>query len=110
MNGQTNASGTPSKLDQIIADYIQAVEAGRVPDRSQLLANHPDLAVELRTFFEDQDRFEREGQSLLNADRSRSDGVVFRPAPCPSAGASHGMGDEPRSSILAPSYPFHAPL
>ena len=37
-------------LDQLVADYVRAVEAGVPPDREQLLAAHPELADELRDF------------------------------------------------------------
>src|SRR5262245_30457073 len=46
-------------IDQIIADYLQAVETGRPPDRQQLLARHPELAAALREFFADCDRMDR---------------------------------------------------
>src|SRR5262245_45940183 len=45
-------------IDQVIADYLQAVEAGRPPDRQQLLARHPELAAALREFFADCDRMD----------------------------------------------------
>src|SRR5262249_59251621 len=60
-------SGDP--LDAVIADYVQQVEAGQVPDREALLAQHPDLAERLRTFFADYDRLDRQaGELRLSAD------------------------------------------
>src|SRR5262249_19760770 len=42
--------------DRIIVAYLQAVEAGEVPNRQDLLDRHPELAESLRAFFADFDR------------------------------------------------------
>jgi tRNA A-37 threonylcarbamoyl transferase component Bud32 len=47
------------RVDQILADYLAAVDAGGAPDRAVLLAAHPDVADELRAFFTDADRVDR---------------------------------------------------
>ena len=44
------------RLNEIIADYLQAVEAGASPERDELLAAHADLADELQSFFAEHDR------------------------------------------------------
>jgi tRNA A-37 threonylcarbamoyl transferase component Bud32 len=60
-------------LDAVIADYVQQVEAGAVPDRETLLAQHPDLADRLRAFFADYDRLDRQAADLrLSADPNRT--------------------------------------
>jgi anion transporter len=41
------------RLDQIIADYLEADEQGRAPSDEDWLASHPDLADELREFLDD---------------------------------------------------------
>ena len=51
-------------LDQVIADYLQAVEAGQVPNRDELLARHPDLAEPLRAFLADLDRVDLQAAPL----------------------------------------------
>ncbi|MHC4406797.1 MAG: serine/threonine-protein kinase, partial [Planctomycetota bacterium] len=56
-DGQIDAEST--KLDEIIAEYIFAEEAGESVSREELLEQHPDLSDELKEFFADRDRFKR---------------------------------------------------
>ena len=51
-------------LDAVIAEYLQQVEAGVVPDREALLVRHPELADRLREFFADYDRVDRQAGDL----------------------------------------------
>ncbi len=51
-------------LDAVIAEYLQQIEAGLVPDRDALLARHPELADRLRDFFADYDRLDRQAAEL----------------------------------------------
>jgi serine/threonine-protein kinase len=70
-NDSKASPGDP--LDAIIADYVQQVEAGHVPDREALLAQHPELAERLRAFFADFDRLDRQAAELrLSADPNRT--------------------------------------
>src|SRR5581483_3057520 len=63
-------------LDAVIAEYVQQVEAGGIPDREALLARHPELAERLRVFFADYDLLDRQGAELrLSADPNRTTDV-----------------------------------
>jgi serine/threonine protein kinase len=44
-----------AKANDVIAAYLRAVDAGQQPDRDELLARHPEVNAELRTFFADLD-------------------------------------------------------
>src|SRR5262245_17153233 len=60
------------EIDEILADYLKAIDEGRTPDRDALLARHPAAAAELADFFDGVDRFERLAAPL----RSVRDGDV----------------------------------
>jgi tRNA A-37 threonylcarbamoyl transferase component Bud32 len=63
-------------LDAVIAEYVQQVEAGAVPDREALLSKHPELAERLCGFFADYDRLDRQaGELLLSNDPQRTTGL-----------------------------------
>ena len=44
MTKQTSAD---SSLDQVIADYLNAIDAGQAPDTDAILARHPQWRQEL---------------------------------------------------------------
>src|ERR1700736_6192404 len=65
MSSPDEATGSHhDPLDAVIADYLQQVEAGAVPDREALLAQHPTLAEGLREFFADLDHLARQAGEL----------------------------------------------
>jgi hypothetical protein len=76
MNTQSEATGAYDTLDRIVAEYIQATETGRSPDRAELLARHPDLAARLRSFFLDFDRLGKQASAfhLPGPDETASSG------------------------------------
>ncbi len=47
------------RLNEVIAGYLEDLEAGRRPDRPGLLAQHPDLAAELASFFANREHLEQ---------------------------------------------------
>jgi WD40 repeat protein/tetratricopeptide (TPR) repeat protein len=56
MSTSEQTPGRDERVDEVIADYLDALAAGRKPDREGILARHPELSDELRAFFGDQDR------------------------------------------------------
>jgi len=68
-------TGGYEPLDGIIAEYMQAVEAGTAPPRDELLARHPDLAERLRAFFADFDAVGRGASQFRLPDPQSTVGV-----------------------------------
>src|SRR5437868_7158200 len=59
-----SSSAREERVIEAIAEYLEAAEAGRAPERDEFLARHPDLADELRAFLDDRDRFARAAAPL----------------------------------------------
>jgi hypothetical protein len=53
-----------SPLDAVIAAYMLGVEAGDVPNRQELLDQHPERVDALHALFADLDRMDRVGSPL----------------------------------------------
>jgi eukaryotic-like serine/threonine-protein kinase len=80
---QESAHEPDERLHTVIAEYLQAAEAGQPPDRTALLARYPDLAEGLREFFAGHDRV-RQAVATLHA-----------APPTPPGGAATVGADEP---------------
>ncbi len=114
---QKSNDAADDRLDEIVASYVRQLETGGIPNRRQLIEQHPDLADELRGFFAHSDRMEE----LLNPLRSAAARVLNIRCPhchnaieflddlsltdlnCPSCGSSFslvtpdGLGQTPGS-------------
>ena len=70
------------RINQVIADYLTSVEAGRPLDRQELLVRHADLADDLAAFFADHDRM-REMAAPLGPAAAAT--LSFHPGPAETA-------------------------
>jgi WD40 repeat protein/tRNA A-37 threonylcarbamoyl transferase component Bud32 len=71
------------RVNEVLAAYLDAERHGQAPDQKELLARHPDLADELRSFFADRTRF---GQLVAPLAPDAADGTTQAPCPPPEAG------------------------
>ena len=79
-------------LEQIIADYLAAQDAGSPPEQASLLAAHPDLAEELRAFFREHDRLGRLAAPIRAAVRWDRSGAIEPATEITSS--RHGLAHE----------------
>src|SRR5438132_12475139 len=86
MNTESSLSAREQRVNEAIAAYLEAAEAGNAPDRQSFIAAHPEIAAELEAFFADRDHFERLAQPLISSavmprspDRASPDAVAARP-------------------------------
>ena len=59
MTNSSTGGDREKRLQDVLLGYLRGIDAGAPADREELLRRHPDLANELRTFFADQDRFDK---------------------------------------------------
>jgi WD40 repeat protein len=57
------------RVNEVIAAYLEAEEAGPAPDCKQFLAQHADVAAEVEAFLADRHRFTQAAESALPPQR-----------------------------------------
>lgn len=92
-SAQTNGSGAERDLDELLAAYLEEVEAGRVPDRRAWVARHPAFAAELSAFFANLDHVGRLADPLRTTPHAEGPDLLPFPA-APGEGTRVGyFGD-----------------
>ena len=66
----TGEPAREERRNQVLLAYVEALEAGREPDRGQLLAAHPDLRQDLEAFLAGHDEVARLTAPLRAAGRA----------------------------------------
>jgi serine/threonine protein kinase len=82
-------SARDERVNEILAEYLEAVEAGRAPDRQAFLAQHAEFAAELSAFFANQDQFAHAAGQLAPAAPRAAEAPTLGPNETP-AGAPLG--------------------
>jgi eukaryotic-like serine/threonine-protein kinase len=77
-------SDREQQLELVIAEYLENVRAGRPTDRAGILARHSGLAVDLASFFADEDRLMGLAGSMLARPSSGGEGMSAH-----ATGAAH---------------------
>ena len=85
-------SAREERRNQVLLGYVEALEAGREPDRGQLLAAHPDLRQDLEAFLAGHDEVERLTAPLRASGLGAASGPVGPPRDEPNS-PPPGLGE-----------------
>src|SRR5262249_39755044 len=82
------------QLEEVLGDYMQSLDRGETVDREQILAGHPDLADQLRSYFAGSDELEQLRQQAWAGPQAecRSRDASRSSQPSPAAGGGQGGG------------------
>lgn len=84
MSAETNdSSAREQRVDEAIAAYLEAVDAGQTPDSNDFIAQHRDIADDLEAFLANRDQFERLAEPLQAAafvPNQQPDAATCRPS------------------------------
>src|SRR5262249_46658865 len=67
MCADANGDAPDGRLSQVLAAYLEAVDAGWAPPREEFVARYPDLAADLEAYFLGQEQLARMAESLPQA-------------------------------------------
>src|SRR5947209_7573572 len=98
---------TPSaddRVDEAVAEYLRAAQAGTPPDRAAFLARHPDLAAELAEFLDDRDLVERLLGPLATPAHQSTPPRAEAPDATVTAGGADSGGDPVPPGVVADGY------
>ena len=70
---RSESSSRDDRVNEAIAAYLQAVDGGETLDREKFLAEHAEIAAELKSFFADQSQFRRHAAEQTSGLASPSD-------------------------------------
>jgi len=95
MSGDANElSAREQRVNEAIAAYLEAVDAGRTPDPKEFIAANRDIAQELESFLANRDDFERMAKPLLPAvavaPRAQPDDATLPPTVQPTEAPTIG--------------------
>jgi tRNA A-37 threonylcarbamoyl transferase component Bud32 len=109
------------RFEAALGAYFEALDAGQLPNRQELLAGHPDLAAELTEFFAAQDRLHRliapprpestrPGQAPDQHRDERTDPHLRDPATEAAAPTEPGASDPAETRANPPATDRNSPL
>src|SRR5438067_7273259 len=102
MNTESSLSAREQRVNEAIAAYLEAADAGRALDRQTFIAGHPEIATELEAFFADQDQFEILARPLCPLDSSISPAVpVVARSPDRATSAAEAATLSPPDTVTA---------